>query len=83
MNKIHPTPRIQLSAPAAAAPPIESMSVPIFDILSMGGAAAAAAGADRGTIWLDMGKLSADDASDHRRLSVLNFLKPSNTMVRM
>ena len=53
MNKIHPTPRIQLSAPAAAAPPIESMSVPIFDILSMGGAAAAAAGADRSTIWLD------------------------------
>ena len=33
--------------------PFVRPSVPIFDILSMGGAAAASAGADRGTIWLD------------------------------
>ena len=36
---------------AAAAPPIESMVLFCY-ILSMGGAAAA--GANRGTIWLDM-----------------------------
>ena len=38
--------------PCPPAPPIESM-VKFCDILSMGGAAAAA-GADKGTIWLDL-----------------------------